>query len=81
MLLFVQDPQVQRRYRSAASFSLSDLSSIFLGRQMDKNSKVRLGNWEREDLNYEKIKYACTDGKWLHAWIFSVAFSFFWLGF
>ena len=57
-------PRMVKRYGPDAklSFSLSDLCGLFLsGCQMDKAPKVRLGNWEKEGLDYAAKKYAATD--------------------
>jgi hypothetical protein len=59
--LAAQHPQQKARYGGKKNFSLKDLARIFLGRPIDKNNKVRVGNWERDELNYEKILYAATD--------------------
>ena len=59
--LAAQHPKQKARYGEKKSFSLKDLARIFLGRPIDKNNKVRVGNWERDELNYEKILYAATD--------------------
>ena len=57
-----QNARIVKRYgKNKLRFSLNDLSLFFLNMRMDKDSRVRLGNWEREDLDYCKIKYACSD--------------------
>ena len=57
-------PRMVKRFGpdSKLSFSLADLCALFLsGRGMDKASQVRLGNWEKEGLDYPAKKYAATD--------------------
>ncbi|QDZ20556.1 ribonuclease H-like protein [Chloropicon primus] len=57
-----QNARIVKRYgNNKLRFSLNDLSMFFLNMRMDKDARVRLGNWEREDLDYCKIKYACSD--------------------
>ena len=60
--LAAEDPATIARYgHKRMRFSLNDLSILFLGRPVDKDSRARLGNWEKPELEYEKKRYACTD--------------------
>ena len=60
--LAAEDPATIARYgHKRIRFSLNDLSILFLGRPVDKDSRARLGNWEKPELEYEKKRYACTD--------------------
>ncbi len=59
--LAAENPKTRARYGSKLKFSMMDLSRLFLGQPVDKNGRVRLGNWERDPLDFDKALYAATD--------------------
>ncbi|XP_019165715.1 PREDICTED: Werner Syndrome-like exonuclease [Ipomoea nil] len=46
---------------SLKNVGLKDLVRIYLGAQMEKPKRVRMGKWDQELLSTEQIQYACID--------------------
>lgn len=53
--------ELGERSRPVQKMALQKLGKWFLGVEIGKSSKVRMGNWERMNLTEEQIQYACYD--------------------